>query len=531
MEEDFAAQPDLASPPGGLPGDLALVARGAGLGVAGGLVRQALTAVTVLVLARLLTPADFGLAQLGISCAVLLAVLGKAGLNTAGARYVAIYLAAGRKREARGVIQAGLLWSGLLAVGLFGLVVAVAPGLAGVFHKPEFAGPLVCFAAWMPPAVLTMISTAAVLARGSARPHVVVRDLLMPAGCLLLAAAGAALWPRATVVGLAYAGASLVGMVVSLRYLGRSFADLRGVQPIYHSALLWGTALPLMLTDLAAVGLTQADVVLAGRLLPVEQVGIYAAASRLAILGALALTALNQILAPVISRLHHQGRTLELDSLLKTVNRLCLTVSMPLLALLVGLAGPLMGVLGPRFTAGSAALVVATLGVLVNVGTGSVGYALMMAGYQWLAFATNLVCLGLLVGLMWWLVPLYGVLGAAIGMAASTSLVNLVRLVLVRRLLRANPLGWPMVKALAAGGVTGLLAWGLASWAGLSGGETLPRLLGRVAGISLVAVACYTALVLLLGVETSDRAAARALWDRIRGRLAGNGGEEGRGVL
>jgi len=32
-------------------------------------------------------------------------------------------------------------------------------------------------------------------------------------------------------------------------------------------------------------------------------------------------------------------------------------------------------------------------------------------------------------------------------------------------------------------------------------------------------------------VEASDRVAARALWDRIRGRLAGNGGEEGRGVL
>lgn len=502
---------------GAVSEEVSILARGTSLGLIGGVLREGLTALTMLVLARLLAQDQFGLVQLGISCAVILAVFGKAGINLVVSRFVAIYQATGEADKVKGMIYGGVLWSGVFSVVLAVGVTALAPWLGEAFRKPEFVAPLRAFVWWVPTASITMVLVAAVLSRGSARARVVARDLVFPGLFLVLGAIAAIVWQQAWALGAAYSLASLVGMIVAGYYVRRFFPHLKAVPATFESRLLLVTSFPLLLTDLAQVGLAQADVVVVGRLLAAGQVGIYAAAVRLALFGTLPLNALNQITAPVISRLYHQGKREELDRLLKTFTRLTLMVSVPLTSLMVGMATPVMGLLGPKFLPGAEALIIASVGVLFNTGTGSVSMALVMTGHQWLAFATNLGSVVLLIGLVWGLTPLYGITGAAAGLALATSLANLVRLGLVRRIIGVNPMNVAMVKSLAAGIVAGAVAWGMTRVLGISGREGLHFLLPALTGISVVTLVAYGAAIWGLGLEESDRQAARVVGKRLRG--------------
>ena len=499
--------------------DLHLVAAGTGLGLFGSLFRQGITALTVLLLARLLSHHDFGLVQLGISFVVLLSLVGKLGFDVVVTRFTAIHLAAGDLPRVKGVIYVGLFWAGLFSVLLAVATNFFAPGIARLFLKPDFAAPLRYFAWWIPALVLGTVSSGAILARGSARARVYVRDVLMPALYLLFALVALLLRPSAAAIGLAYTLSAFGGLALALVYLRRSYPLLPSLRGLYEHSRLLAVGLPNMLTDLASTGLTQSDVVVVGRLLEAAHLGVYAAASHLSLLGTLPLSALNQIFSPVVSRLHHQGKTAELNYLLKTFSRLALAAALPVLLIFAALARPLMGLLGPGFLEGAPVLLIASAGILANVATGPVGYALVMAGYQWLTFANNLLFLGLLVAGMWWLTPTYGLIGAATALATASALVNLVRLLLVHRLLRVNPLSLAMFKPLLAAAVAGAITNLGARAAGLRGTEALYLLLPAVVGFSLLGAGMYVGLLLALGIEPADRQAAGAVWSRLRAQF------------
>jgi O-antigen/teichoic acid export membrane protein len=498
--------------------DVGIVARGTGLGLVGAAAAKGLQAVTFFLLARLAPREQVGMITLCVGAVAILSFVGKGGFNWVVSRYVAVHQAAGEKERVKGDIYGSLLWTTVFSVVLAGAVTGLAPWLSRhVFTAfgPAVAAPLVAFVWWVPPTAVVIVLVSAVLAVGSARPRVVVRDFVVPAVFLAVGPAAWVVWHSAAAVGVAYTFSAVVGLGLGWHYFRRVFPGLGAVRGVCDHKVLLGMSFTLTLTDLAAVGLSRADQMVLGHLIPADTFAIYAMATSLAVLATMALTALTQIQAPVIARLYEQGKTAELDALLKTFTRLCLTASAPFTAFLIGLAGPMMGLLGHDYVAGAPVLIIASLGVLVNVATASVGISLMMTGHQGLAFATNLGAVALLVGMVWWLTPLYGIVGAAVGLALAVSLANLVRLGLEVRLLHVNPWTPAMLKSLLAGAVSGGAAWGLARALGVTGAEKLAWLLPVVAGLAVLSCGIYAGMIVLLGVEKSDREAARAIWERV----------------
>ena len=523
--EDESTEDLTAAAPTPSTRDVRILAHGTSLGLVGALTREGFAALTMFLLAHLASREQFGIIQWAIACVVLLSVLGKGGFNIVTSRFVAIHAATGEREKVKGDIYSSLLWTVVSSLSLALLVTLLAPWLmTALLNKPEFAAPLRAFIWWVPPTCLVIIAVSCPLAIGSARPRVAVRDLVVPGTFLIMGSLAALHWQSAVAVGWAYTLSSLGGLALAFYYLFRFFPALRTTRGVYDHALLFYTSVPLFLTDLAAMGLAQADVLVVGRLLPTAQIGVYAAAARLSLLAAMPLIALNQMTAPLISRLHHQGKRLELQALLKTFTRLCLTLSLPLSAILVGMAHPVMGLLGKDFVGGAWALAIASVGVLVNVATGSVGLALVMTGYQWLAFLTNLFSVALLVGMVWWLTPLYGVTGAAVGLATAVTVANLSRLAIVHRVLRVNPMSLPMLKSVAAALIATAVAGGLSRALGLTGQEGAAYLAPILLGLSVLSLAVYLGLVVLLGIEPSDRQAAQTIIDRLRGRSAAGAG-------
>jgi O-antigen/teichoic acid export membrane protein len=103
----------------------------------------------------------------------------------------------------------------------------------------------------------------------------------------------------------------------------------------------------------------------------------------------------------------------------------------PLLALFVLAPHFVMNLFGPRFAEGGPALAVLAIGQFINVVTGSVGWILIMCGYERLLRNNLAVCAAMCVGLNLLLVPRFGYLGAAVATAVTLLVQMLVAAVMV----------------------------------------------------------------------------------------------------
>jgi len=143
-------------------------------------------------------------------------------------------------------------------------------------------------------------------------------------------------------------------------------------------------------------------------------------------------------------------------------------------------------VFGPAFVTADNALVILSLGWLVATGCGPVDNLLLMAGRSGWTSLNAGVGLALNIGLNLWLIPRYGIEGAAAAWAASLMWMNVAPLVQVRASLHMSPFGpaWPIAFTGALGVFGGCL---VASRVAV--GETA---LGLAVGL-VVAVGAYGA--------------------------------------
>jgi hypothetical protein len=134
---------------------------------------------------------------------------------------------------------------------------------------------------------------------------------------------------------------------------------------------------------------------------------------------------------------------------------------------------------------------------------------LNMSGRPALNMADNVAALVLSVALTLWLIPPFGIVGAAVAWAASLALVNLARLLQVRWVLHALPFDAGVIKGAVAGAVT--LAAALAT-------NQLMQPAGRLAVEIVVTVAVYAGTLFSLGLTEEDRVVLGILSRRSPGR-------------
>jgi O-antigen/teichoic acid export membrane protein len=235
------------------------------------------------------------------------------------------------------------------------------------------------------------------------------------------------------------------------------------------------------------------DYFVASRYVTAVELGVYAAALRVAQALMLFLVAVNYMFSPFVADLHARGQRDRLDELYKALTRWMLAGTIPLLLLLLVAPGPVLSLFGSDFDAGSAALRILVIGQAVNVGVGSVGFILIMVGrtgWDLVVYAASFL-LDLAVALL--LAPRLGSEGAAVAQTLTMICSNAGRLYLVWRFVHIQPFDRHYVRLAvpaAAGAVTMLVVhWALrdAAWpvdlatTGLAGLVAYLLVLGGVA--------------------------------------------------
>lgn len=340
---------------------------------------------TILV-ARLFGPAGLGAYALALSVAVIASTLARWGLDQAALKYVAIHAARGEKAAAgRLVRQAGVLvGGGGLAVTL--LLWLAAPVLCReIFHEPELAGLMRLMALSIVP--FSLLNLMAEALRGLQRigAFTLVQGVLVPVISILLLAllhytAGAELTGAAKVYVASCLLAVAGGLCLWRFYLGREGAGTQ-VKTTNPRTLL-NTASPMAWVALISVGMSFTETLLLGIFRNAGEVGLYAAALRLALLLNFVIIAFNSILAPKFASYYHARDLESVHFVARRSIKLMLMVTSPVFALYFLVPGQIMQLFGAEFAGASLVLFILTLGQLVNIATGPVGIMLMMTGHE-----------------------------------------------------------------------------------------------------------------------------------------------------
>jgi O-antigen/teichoic acid export membrane protein len=191
-----------------------------------------------------------------------------------------------------------------------------------------------------------------------------------------------------------------------------------------------------------------------------------------------------------------------------------LAATLPLAAVVIVFAPQVMKLFGTEFEAGWPVLVIATFGQIVNCAVGSVGYLLLMSGNQKrlvkVQFAAAIV--SVLVNLC--LIPVLGIVGAAIAAALVNSGTNLWNLLEVRRALRLSPYNRGYYKLLFPAGLMMIsLAVLRVGVAGL-GQQWLLLLLAL-----LISYGIFGGAVFAFGLDNDDKSIAADLLGNFRSGL------------
>jgi O-antigen/teichoic acid export membrane protein len=226
---------------------------------------------------------------------------------------------------------------------------------------------------------------------------------------------------------------------------------------------------------------------------------------------ALVLTSINQIFAPTIADLHTRRDHALLSRLFQSLTKWALGLTMPLAIVIVVLSRPLMRTFGVEFEVGWLILIIGTLGQLVNCGVGSVGYLLLMSGNQKRLMKVEIAMGVVMVVLSAALVPVWGMIGAAIAAAIVNIGTNAWNLLEVRKALGLSPYNRSYF---------GLLPPTIAVFATTIIVKRYSFVFHHdwlAVGVALaMAYALFALMIFIKGLNADDRLIASAIWLRIR---------------
>lgn len=396
---------------------------------------------TQVLLARLLGVSDFGIYAYALAWLQVLLVLGVMGLDTLTVRYTAEYRATSDWAGLRGLIAAPVRWIVAISIGI-AVLAALVIGFLKSTLQPDQARVLWTACVAIPLVTLTMVKLAAL--RGLKRiltaefAEGILRNVLLGAAVVLLYFTTGAVTAAQAMD--AYLGVSVVILTIVALWVRAALPKgAISTQPRTDAPRWLRTALPLWGIALMAVLLNRVDVLMLGAMIGPEASGIYTAVARLAELAGFGLIAANAFIAPRIAELYRAGKQRELQVLI-TWSARGIAVFTLFAAAGLALGGKFaLGLFGPEFIVAYDALLILVCGQIFNGLCGSVGLILTMTGHERQAAKIMFGSALLNVALNALLIPLWGMVGAALATATTLIIWNIWMLIVVVRQLGMNP--------------------------------------------------------------------------------------------
>lgn len=392
-------------------------------------------------LARGLGPEGYGIYGLAMSIIALLQVPTQFGVPQLATRE----LAAARARGEWGVLRGFLRWSlGLVVLAALVVGASVLIGLAGWGNLESDFGRTMLWALLLVPfASLIEVWGGALRGLGHVTfgqvPEMVLRPGLF--SCLLLLAVLGIL-PALTPAGamLLHVVAGFIAMLVAgfwlIRYRPRE-AVAHG--PVTRGGLWLQSAFPMALTEGMRMLQGHAAILLLGLLATAAMVGLFKVAVSVAVIVSLPIALINVVLATYLARLFAEGDTRRLQRLCSWGARaMAAGVMILILPLLVRGEWLLASLFGKDFEASLAALLILSAGHFCSACMGPNAALLNMSNHEKRVTRAFFIAAFVNIAVAFGLIPMLGIMGAALANMIGMLVWNLLMLIDARRLLEID---------------------------------------------------------------------------------------------
>jgi O-antigen/teichoic acid export membrane protein len=500
------------------------ISRQSGVFFAGSIFTAAFGYVFKVYLARVLGAEELGLYALGVTLIGFIGIFNTLGLAQSAVRFVAAYRAAGRYQELH-----ALLWRGAaLLVGANVVLAAVLLTLgrliaARFYHAPQLVKYLPLFALMMLFGVLSNFYGKVLAGYRDLKLRTLIVNFvgspLTMIIAVLLISAGMGLrgYLLAQILSTAVATCLLMAAVRQFTPVEARFSARAGSSPRRE---VWSFSAAMLGVGFMEFAMVQVDKIALGYYRGAREVGIYSVAAAVVVYVPLVLSSVNQIFAPTIADLLTRGDRALLARLFQSLTKWVIGLTMPLALVIMVLARPMMRIFGADFEAAWPILIIGTLGQLVNCGVGSVGYLLLMSGNERRLLKVQVSMAVVMVVLSAALVPVWGIVGAAVAAAITNVGTNAWNLFEVRRALNLSPYNRGYLRLLPPTVAVLALMLALKRFAYIFHHDWL-----AIAAALVLAYCLFSVLLLAMGLDADDRLIAAAIWSRVRGAWVSVGGE------
>jgi O-antigen/teichoic acid export membrane protein len=496
------------------PSALYVIGRESTFGFLGAFGTLALAFVTKMLLARALSPGDFGLLLTGQTIVALALPLAQLCLPDAVVRFVGLYAAAPALTRSKGVLLSSLKLGGLATVLVtIGLGLSASLIANGIYRQAELTSVLVILAVAMPFNTVADMLAAAYRGLGQLWVKVAFVDL------------GRALWV-VLVVGLVLALNANSLMAVALVYLTASVGSTALTCGLFLRSRSWRVqpgqaplgdllrySMPLVGVSLLTWPMSSIPLLL-GSTVSLQAVAYYNLAMALGNFINMPVSAIELAALPVWAGWISQGLVPNLRRVYAFAARWCLVAGSIVFVPLFLCPGDVLTILyGPNYKGAAPVMQTIAALILLNAATGPNDSLLRAFGDTRQILLARLVDGSSLLAVGFLLVPLWGMPGALVALAVSDvlSICVYVGCLLVRR--NIHPLDAPYLKTLLAGTLA-LVASGMAQGYLVEG-------MGRIAAtVLLYSVVLFGLLTALRVFTPQDRRVLKSAYRLIRNTLA-----------
>ncbi|MEW5803129.1 MAG: oligosaccharide flippase family protein [bacterium] len=433
--------------------EVSKIVKGGGISLIGSLGAKGMLFLLALFIAKALGPSDIGLYFLGITICEVLTLVSIMGLPNGITRYVAIYNERNDIQRMKGTVLGAALCSLLVSLLSGALLFLSADLISSLLHKPALAPILKLFAVSIPFECLMKIFTAST--RGlKIMEHTAAIEQISWIG-LRLGLALLFFYGMNTGLGgviLAYVIASFICASLAFYYANRWIPLINTQIPaVFEARKLLKFSLPMLLSTLIHDIMMKEDVVMLGYFVSAAEVGIYSVAVKVLNLAEVIFQTFRPIFNPMVAELQEKKELTRLGHLLKLITRWDVIVSCPLFLSLFLFPEFFLSIFGKGFIGGSVCLRILIAASVFNAISSYPDSIIFMSGRSEITLMNGFIALITNFIINYLLIPSQGIKGAALATAAALLIVALLRILILFRMMKIQPLSTSLWKPLMAG--------------------------------------------------------------------------------